>query len=98
MEKFIRGKAKLLVPHDHVQLLRRHIGSALNARLQQGLRLPPGTDPVKWVNSFVDRIDSIGILTTDLETMLEAARKYLPKEQVERLQREANAIRKLRRT
>ena len=93
---YIQKKSKLLVPHDHVQVLKQGIGQALNNRIERGLKLPPGTNRVKWVNSFVDRIDSIGVKTTDLQVMLDAT-KLLPEEQVGRLQRELAALRRLRR-
>jgi hypothetical protein len=95
VEKYIRNKTKLLVPHDHVQILRRSVGKVLNARVQRGLKLPAGTDPVAWVNSFVDRIDSIGIKTSDLQVMLEAT-KHLPPEQVGRLLKELAALKRRR--
>ena len=96
VERYIRNKSKLLVPHDHVQILKRHIGAILNDRVRKGLRLPPGTDPVTWVNSFVDRIDSIGVKASDLQVMLEAT-KHLPKEQVGRLLKELAALERRRR-
>jgi hypothetical protein len=79
-----------------VQILRRNVGSDLYRRLQRGLKLPAGVNQVNWVNSFVDRIDSIGVTTSDLQVMLEAT-KHLPKEQYERLQRELAALGRKRR-
>jgi hypothetical protein len=96
VENYIRNKAKLLAPHDHVQILKRHVGSTLYGRVQRGLKLPAGVNPVNWTNSFVDRIDSIGVKTSDLQVMLEAT-KHLPKEQYERLQRELAALERKRR-
>jgi hypothetical protein len=96
VEKYIRQKAKLLVPHDHYQILRKHVGAALNARVKKGLKLPAGTDPVAWVQSFVFRIDSIGVKSSDLQVLLEAT-KHLPKEQVGRLLKELAALKRRRR-
>jgi len=95
VEQYIRDKTILLVPDNHVQLLKQNIGSILNARLRSNIVLPAGTNRVDWVNSFVDRIDSIGVKSSDLDVMLEAIR-HLPADQVGRLQREV-AERKRRR-
>jgi hypothetical protein len=92
MEQYIRDHAGLVVPHDHLQLLRQHVGSALNARIERGLKLPPGVNRIAWVNSFVDRIHSMGVTSSDLKVLLEAT-KYLPKDQALRLRRELDVLR-----
>ncbi len=99
VERYIRGNTKLFIPHDHVQLVKRTIGSVLNRRVDPrtgDIRLPVGTNPVVWVNSFVDRIHSIGITSSDFDVLLEAT-KHIPKEQIPRLQRERDRLLGLRR-
>jgi len=97
MERYIRDKTDLFIPHDHVQLVKRTIGEVLNRRVQSGnIKLPPGTNPLRWVNSFVDRIHSIGVTSSDFNTMLEAT-KHIPKEQLPRLARELDRLLRLRR-
>ena len=61
-------------------------------RLRRGLERRQGVDE----DGEVDRIDSIGVTTSDLQVMLEAT-KHLPKEQYERLQRELAALGRKRR-
>lgn len=96
VERYLRDKVTLFVPHDHVQLVRRTIGEVLHRRVQTGnIRLPAGTNPVAWVNSFVDRVDSLGLKSTDFEVLLEAT-KHIPKEQIPRLRRELDRLRRLR--
>lgn len=97
-ERYVRDKTKLYIPDDHVQLVKRTIGESLYKRLKIGnIRLAPGTNRVAWVNSFVDRIDSIGLKSSDLDILVEAARKYIPKEQIPRLHRDLDKLRRLRR-
>lgn len=97
VERYIRNETALYIPHDHVQLVKRTIGEVLHRRVQSGnIRLPPGTNPVAWVNSFVDRVHSIGVRSSDFEVFLEAT-KYIPKEQIPRLQRERDRLYRMRR-
>lgn len=91
VEQYIHDHAGLVVPDDHKQLLRKHVGSVLNARVERGLKLPAGVNPVDWVNSFVDRIHSMGVTSSDLKVLLEAL-KYLPKDQALRLRRELDVL------
>ncbi len=99
VERYIRDKTDLFIPHDHVQLVKQTIGAVLNRRVHPrtgDIRLPVGTNPVVWVNSFVDRIHSIGITSSDFDVLLEAT-KHIPKEQIPRLQRERDRLLRLRR-
>jgi outer membrane protein OmpA-like peptidoglycan-associated protein len=97
VERYVRNETQLFIPNDHVQLVKRTIGEVLNRRVQSGnIRLPPGTNPVAWVTSFVDRVHSIGITSSDLNVLLEAT-KHIPKEQIPRLARERERLFRLRR-
>ena len=97
MERYIRLKTVLYVPDDHVQLVKETIGEALYKRVERGnIRLLAGTDRVAWVNSFVDRIQSIGLKSSDFDAFLEAT-KHIPKEQIPRLRRELDKLIRQRR-
>ena len=96
MARYIREKTVLVIPDDHVQPVKRAIGEALYKRVKSGnIRLPAGTDPVAWVNSFVDRVHSIGRRSSDFDAILEAA-KHIPREQIPRLRRELDKLRQRR--
>jgi hypothetical protein len=98
VERYVRDKSILYVLDDHVQLVKRTAGETLYKRAKSGnIRLPPGINPVAWVNSFVDRIDSNGLTSSELNNLIEAARKYIPKEQIPRLHRDLDKLRRQRR-
>jgi hypothetical protein len=97
VERYIRDKTDLFIPHDHVQLVKRTIGEVLHRRVNSGnIRLPAGTNPVAWVNSFVDRVHSMGVTSSDFDLFLETT-KHIPKEQIPRLTRERDRLSRIRR-
>jgi outer membrane protein OmpA-like peptidoglycan-associated protein len=98
VELYIRDQTKLYVPDDHVQLVKEAIGEALYKRVKNGnIWLPRDTDPIAWTNLFVDRVDSIGLKSSELDALIEAARKCITKEQIPRLHRDLDKLRRLRR-
>jgi hypothetical protein len=80
--KYIREKSVLLVPSDHVQLLRGTLGEDLYRRLagdkraldQLGITGP--TDLSKYISRQVDRIQSIGLSSGDVREMAETVHHF----------------------
>ena len=89
---YLVSKTYLMVPNDHLQPLKRHIGAELAKRLRQlNVGRPVGVTQAAWINTFVDRVLPLGVNTSDIQVMLKAA-KDLPPNQVERLSKEHDAL------
>jgi hypothetical protein len=89
---YVQREAFLVIPTDHVQMVRTAIGEHLDQlRLSGKLQVDP-----KWIQDQTFRILPGGVKSTDLSGMVEASR-HLPKEQNERLWNEnAELIRRRR--
>ncbi len=93
VREYLVNKSYLMVPNDHLQPLKRHIGAELAARLRQlNVGRPVGVTQAAWINTFVDRVLPLGVTTSDLQVMVKTARDHLPPSQVERLRKEHDAL------
>ncbi len=92
IRNYVQREGLLVIPNDHVQMVRKEIGKHLNGlRLSKTIQADP-----KWIQDQVFRIQPGGVKSTDLGGILEVTRD-LPKEQNERLYREHGQLIRQRR-
>lgn len=100
--KYLRQNARLMVPDDHVQLLRHTLGEDLYKRISSSkkymdqLGIKNQTDLANFVDRQISRIDSLQVTSEDLMTLAETAADHIPKEQIPRLSRDLQKLQRKR--
>ena len=99
IKKYIQEKGLLQIPHDHVTMVRRGLGKKLAARIKNNKKLSDSLgikndlQLATFVNSQIDRITSLGVKSSDLIILAEAAATHLPPAQVGRLKKDFKKLR-----
>jgi hypothetical protein len=86
IRRYIQEKSLLLVPNDHVQSLRKTLGSDLYRRLNNdksllaelGIRQGNDRALAKYITRQIKRIAPMGVSSSDLRMIVETARTHLP--------------------
>jgi hypothetical protein len=101
--KYLREETPVLIPDNHVDLMRRTRGEDLYRRISNNPRLKyqfgikdNGVDMANFINRQIDRFGSLHVTSEDIEAIAKLAAGHMPPEQNPRLNLELERLRRRR--